>query len=173
MLFQVLHYLQCILVNTPASLGGGVTALQGAVKKCNLELTKGLLDLGADSNAPGAAIGEKTAVEITSFASNSKMLQMLLERGARFQPYWNVLPLDLEDSSPLFADGRFLSWKYRYPPCSPEHYDRKCACAMRCDKSMNLISLVVKNGIDITLFPPVFIKNGLTNRHTNGNSSRY
>ncbi|OJD19271.1 hypothetical protein ACJ73_08652 [Blastomyces percursus] len=44
------------LINHSATFNKGVTALQAAIHSHNLELTKFLLGLGADANAPGASI---------------------------------------------------------------------------------------------------------------------
>lgn len=163
LLSKVPQALHSVLINIPASFDSGVTALQAAVKSGNLELTKLLLNLGADPNAPGAAINGKTAVEKASFAMDFKMLQILLERGARFPPYWMVLPQDLDDNSSiadLDLSLRRLEFDYGFTCFSSRHDDRECFCA-KCVKPKDFISLVVGSGIDITIFPPVFIKAAL------------
>jgi len=88
---DVLHYLieRGANPNHPASLRGGYTAIQGAIKQGNLDFTSFLLGIGADVNASSddsASTSLELACEKADWqfwiTSLPRLVQMLLDNGA-------------------------------------------------------------------------------------------
>lgn len=67
-------------VNAPANSDGGITALQGAAKRGNINLVKLLLDAGADVNAPAAPHHGVTALEAAVGKGRHEVVELLLDR---------------------------------------------------------------------------------------------
>ncbi|PGG98204.1 hypothetical protein GX51_06924 [Blastomyces parvus] len=141
--------LQTVLINYPANFIKGVTALQAAIHSRNLELTKLLLGLGADANAPGASIGGSTAMQRAIKAADFKALRLLLENGARF-------PADCDGLLPLDRGLYSLSiYNWLFQSQWPE---KNGLSPMEGEKPREFIRLVMDTGLDITTIPTVLVR---------------
>ncbi|KAK2801241.1 hypothetical protein FQN50_007801 [Emmonsiellopsis sp. PD_5] len=134
-------------VDIPAAFEDGVTALQAAVQRGNLELITLLLDSGANPNAPGAVINGRTALERAILESKFEAARILLRKGGQFKPDWDIRP------------GCCSCFLYR--DHSPS---RNCYA-----KHMEFISLVAGGEFDISIFPPVFLEYAFTIAIRTGN----
>ncbi|KAG5293677.1 hypothetical protein I7I50_04169 [Histoplasma capsulatum G186AR] len=64
---------------------------EAAISSRNPELTKVLLGLGADANAPGTFVEDKTVMQSAIIAADFKALQLQLERGAWLPADFSIL----------------------------------------------------------------------------------
>ncbi|RYP63126.1 hypothetical protein DL771_009420 [Monosporascus sp. 5C6A] len=72
-------------VNMPAYPYSGVTALQAAAARGNLEIATLLIQRNADVNAPAAKYGGRTALEAAAEYGRLDMVHFLLESGANLE----------------------------------------------------------------------------------------
>ncbi|KAF3492253.1 uncharacterized protein GIQ15_01770 [Arthroderma uncinatum] len=162
LLSSIPRNLHALFVNVPATFNSGVTALQAAVESGNFKLIKLLLDLGADPNAPGAVVEGNSALGIATVKQDFKALRVLLENGAQFSADWKLIPSDLDVTHSIVNVPFNLD--YRAMPSSYIDLRARASVsfyAKQKDRFREFVSLVVGSGLDIIVFPRVFLKTAL------------
>jgi ankyrin repeat protein len=103
----ILHLLlsKGALVNAPAAVKYGVTALQAAAVAGSFEIARGLLNAGADVNAMGSFWGSRTALEAVISFGRLDMVYLLLEAGSHLYVYGSSKKQDVKAADFARSEG--------------------------------------------------------------------